>query len=488
MNALSERSKLLLLLAAQGLLSALFVGWRLIDADEGFYLSAAREVAHGHLPYVDFFYPQMPLLPFLGAPLASWGISSLLVLRALTAVAGLLLTWQTYRFVRRISDDQRTAMWAAVLIGLSGLLLAWHTTFKTYGWTDLFMLVSFSFLLNAGEASAHRLRDSFVSFLFLGLAVGMRSVLVVLAPLFGYWLWRDIRAGAGQSRKPLLAALAGFSLPLLPALVLFVEAPGSFWFSNLGFHLHRGTPLTVAESLLNKLTSLGEFIALPQTLIILGLLLGAVLLRRLVPQEMWRVAKRGLVAALVIAVVYLFPKAIHMQYFQQTLPFLVIATVPALWLIARMPALRWLRNLGGILYLFGIAPFVVIFLFAPRAMDQKYTWDNIDQVVSIIQSHSEPGDTVLSEWAGYPVLAERSPILGGEHCGFQLVPNLDPASYSEFHLLSNSRVDSTLRLNMPHLVVVDGTPYESWLPALSENYAVTAGTKTTSVYEYANAN
>jgi hypothetical protein len=38
---------------------------RLIDGDEGFYLLAARLVLQHKTPYLDFFYPQAPLLPYV---------------------------------------------------------------------------------------------------------------------------------------------------------------------------------------------------------------------------------------------------------------------------------------------------------------------------------------------------------------------------------------------------------------------------------------
>src|SRR5947207_2019267 len=38
---------------------------RRVDGDEGFLLYAARLVMHDHVPYRDFFYPQMALLPYL---------------------------------------------------------------------------------------------------------------------------------------------------------------------------------------------------------------------------------------------------------------------------------------------------------------------------------------------------------------------------------------------------------------------------------------
>src|SRR5437016_4568472 len=38
---------------------------RLVDGDEGFYLLAAKSVYHGKVLYRDFFYTQMPLLPYV---------------------------------------------------------------------------------------------------------------------------------------------------------------------------------------------------------------------------------------------------------------------------------------------------------------------------------------------------------------------------------------------------------------------------------------
>ncbi len=37
---------------------------RLIDADEGFYVLAARLVVQHKVPYIDFFYTPAPLLPY----------------------------------------------------------------------------------------------------------------------------------------------------------------------------------------------------------------------------------------------------------------------------------------------------------------------------------------------------------------------------------------------------------------------------------------
>src|SRR5205807_1747646 len=69
-----------LLVAALGVaLAAVYVPmslFRLVDADEGIYLLNAKEVLNGSLPYHDFFYPQMPLLPYVyGLWMKLFGVS-----------------------------------------------------------------------------------------------------------------------------------------------------------------------------------------------------------------------------------------------------------------------------------------------------------------------------------------------------------------------------------------------------------------------------
>ena len=50
------------------ILGMVFILFRAVDADEGFYLSASAMVADGNRPYLDFFFPQMPFLTLALAP------------------------------------------------------------------------------------------------------------------------------------------------------------------------------------------------------------------------------------------------------------------------------------------------------------------------------------------------------------------------------------------------------------------------------------
>ena len=74
---------------------------RVVDLDEGFYLVSSKLAAGGQVPYLDFFFHQSPLVPFVyGAWLkvfgATWasarGLSALMA-----AAAGCIV----FEFVRR---------------------------------------------------------------------------------------------------------------------------------------------------------------------------------------------------------------------------------------------------------------------------------------------------------------------------------------------------------------------------------------------------
>jgi len=59
---------------------------RRVDADEGFYTTAARLVWQGKAPYKDFFYQQAPLLPYVYSWIWAIRPNSLVAMRILSAV------------------------------------------------------------------------------------------------------------------------------------------------------------------------------------------------------------------------------------------------------------------------------------------------------------------------------------------------------------------------------------------------------------------
>src|SRR5271169_700175 len=78
---------------------------RFIDGDEGFYLLASRLVLAHKTPYLDFFYTQAPLLPYVYAIWmkfvgVTW-VSGRTLPALLTTLLGLLMFWHICRVTGR---------------------------------------------------------------------------------------------------------------------------------------------------------------------------------------------------------------------------------------------------------------------------------------------------------------------------------------------------------------------------------------------------
>src|SRR5271157_940728 len=78
---------------------------RFIDPDEGYYLMASRLVMQHKLPYLDFFYQQTPLLPYVyGLWMKLFGVSWFSARHfsaALATILGLLIYEQVCHETRR---------------------------------------------------------------------------------------------------------------------------------------------------------------------------------------------------------------------------------------------------------------------------------------------------------------------------------------------------------------------------------------------------
>jgi hypothetical protein len=144
---------------------------RIIAGDEGFYLIAAKEVSQGALPYIDFFYPQMPLLPFVyGSWMevfgASWKSARLLSALLTSLLGGLL-------FLRL--SDLYSKRWGYIGVGLfasSQFVFPWYITAKTYALSTLLLFASYLLFVTRIYV-APAVKYSVVGFMF-GLVVNTR--------------------------------------------------------------------------------------------------------------------------------------------------------------------------------------------------------------------------------------------------------------------------------------------------------------------------
>jgi hypothetical protein len=243
-------------------LAAIFVPmsiFRLIDADEGIFLINAKAVlTHGEAPYHDFFYPQMPLLPYVYAAwMKVFGVSwySGRILTGLLAVGlGLVM----YQHVTATTGRRHIGVLAAGLLASNTLVLEWMTPVKTIALATFLVFAAYAMLFTR----FHRWR-CFFSGVLAALAVDTRIYVVVVIPLLALEIVRtepDVRERLMQ-----LARFAvGIAIALLPVEILVLRDPDVFLFNVLGVHGIR-SPWGYVGALTQKAQLLGDVLAIYPT-------------------------------------------------------------------------------------------------------------------------------------------------------------------------------------------------------------------------------
>lgn len=209
-----------------------FVGLGLpLDEDEGFYAVAAELVGHGHLPYRHFFYPQMPLGPFVLAPfalVAARFVCLRLVTAALAAGASALVAHAVHRETR-----SRAGSVVAVLFFVTHeLSWRWLPTLRPYALSELCALGAFvlatpvarvpsrrELLLAGGLAALAPLARLPCAPLvgLVGLAILLRGRDRILER--GVCLFTVVAVGANVTKHPTAAAVAAMAIACAIATV-----------------------------------------------------------------------------------------------------------------------------------------------------------------------------------------------------------------------------------------------------------------------------
>jgi Dolichyl-phosphate-mannose-protein mannosyltransferase len=152
-----------------------------VNGDEGFYAMAAKLVAHGHMVYVDFWYQQAPLLPYVyGAWLRVFG-QSWYSLRLLSCLLAIVLGTLLYRHVSIRSSSRWLGGIAVLSYASAPTVLTWFVLIKTYALSSLLLFVGYLFV---GDCDCDRVdrdpaRDRWrwaYAGLFAGLAADVRFV------------------------------------------------------------------------------------------------------------------------------------------------------------------------------------------------------------------------------------------------------------------------------------------------------------------------
>lgn len=478
-----DKSFLALMLLHAALL-LIFVWFRIIDGDEGIFLRAGQLVSAGQVPYFDFFYMQMPYLPYLTAfftsTLSGFGgfIAARCVAGGLSWVMALMIGLTSYRFTK----NGRLSLIVYAMTVFSGLLLTWGPTVKTLIFSDFFGILSFIILMafirgkreRPGNASAWLI----VSGVLVGVAINIRLTHVLLLGselLILWWFW-----SAPGVKKWLYAGsvLLGVLLASLGSMVLFLKDPSLFWLHNVTVHQRWGADV-VSQSWIVRVVTLAKFFAYPQTLILYLPIIFTLRTAWGRPRQQWDNSVRMSMSALLVTMVFaiffaLIMQPVQVQYFEQAVPFLILAGVAGWRVILQGRAWRVWRFPLMAIYVLALIPWLVIFIVNVRENDASNDLVRIRQAAQEIQRHSTETDTLLSANSILSMFARRPMVRGMEVDGRELLRVLPAPARQDLRLLDSLQfVDLAMSGRYP-MVIYDSTQFHGLDQDLAGHYRLIA--------------
>jgi hypothetical protein len=502
---MTRTAKLLLvpILLLQILVFTFVARHRFIDGDEGHYLLASRLVLMHQRPYLDFFYNQAPLLPYVYAlwmkcTEMSWA-SAKLFSALLTALLGTLL----YAHVCRQTRNWVAGLSAAVLFAASTLVFAWFPVVKPFSLAALFLFSAYVVVSRLSAKSPPWLIAA--GGLLFGLSVDTRSYLLLLTPVLLWWIFRN--SSTRTRLASILWFLGGFTVAMVPCLYLFISSPDAFLFNNLGYHAIR--------------TDAGLMGMWPEKLVVvLMLFLGG--------QEgnglQWSILsfvslgfifsmptrsyppRLAFQIAVILGIISLLPTPTMPQYFCFCVPFLVVSAVCVVNdLLVNLESRR-----GRLLAAAACVCVLGIYVAASANDFRKYliTGDGIPgvrwardkggwkqqpvlEVSQAIDQIANPGEMVASFWPGYVFQTKAAPFPGFENdFALPVSDKLTSQQRARYHIVSPAEVESNFAAHVPRIVVlgnetlymeqVMGDTAKSWLRA--HGYTVVRSIGDTSIY------
>ncbi len=460
---LSIGQKILSLLLLHSGLLLIFVFFRYIDADEGLYLSAAREVFWGHRPYLDFMYVQTPYYPYFLAPLSHFGWSGLFFCRLISALAPLFTGALIFSLARRLWNEKTAfVLWGFWI--LNGLVLVWGSVAKPAGWGDFLLFLGFWALFFGANKFA-----AFFSGLSSGMAVNLRGFLLFPAAVWPFSLVAD----KTRKAKDILFWLCGFLVALTFCFYFLFQSRGAFFFNNYTYHRLWGTEvLSERFTFFHRVAALMKFLFFPQNLVLYLLAAVGIVLR---PTDFrkWHLMLVAGTAAIILHIAFFASIPSMVQYYVETLPYLaLLAGFGLAGLREKTSSNFWRLGKWGLIsaHVISLGLVVYIFLLGQRPRDQQYLLSNVRPVVTYLVRNGTPSDTIFSEWPGYAVLAGMRLPRGTETVGLDVAHLLSQKEKKAYHILDSARVDSILANKGVKWVVTGGTVTEVWPKPLGAGY------------------
>jgi hypothetical protein len=456
------------------LMAAVFVPlsfFRLVDGDEGTYLLVSRLVVEGQVPYHDFYYPQMFLLPYVyGAWMKLVGYSWYAA-RVLSAFFSIALGLLVYRQVARLAGARMWGVLAVVLFTFSSLAFGWYPLIKTFVLPTLLLFAAYAVV------STESRWKWVVSGFLLGLSVACRVYVIGVVPAFlleMYYTERDHRARFWQLARFTIGGI----IALLPAEFLFLLDPATFFFNIVGSQLIR-TDYQAMSWLAQKTTMPLSLVAIRfaegvtsiQFLLLFLVNLASWVSSALARERLSLAASTGIFLILASFV----PTPVYTQYFCMPLPFLLVNGVVFVATLIREasgPRLRHVVASLAVVYVvvspFDLYRYTIGGDSVPGVLGKadvdNWKLPTIRAVGRAIDREVQAGRPIaISFWPGYFVETKAAILPGMEnHFALMFSSRVTPLEVTHFKLMSYPELAWHLRSHTTDVIVVGN--WIGWSP------------------------
>ncbi len=308
---------------------------------------------------------------------------------------------------------------------------------------------------------------------FLGLSVSTRSYIVVVGPVFLWWILHQSEARSRFAR--LVWLLTGFTIGIVPSLYLFVASPSVYLFNNLGYHALRSSSGLIGDWQAKMFVAAALFAGSDTGLqfsIVSAVCVAAVFLRRM------RTATSLLpfLVAAVLGFISILPTPPFVEYFCLCMPFLIVAAVGSVndgFAMLQSPVAKQIA--GGIcVALLAIFVLMGVLRFQRYVTTKQNPLENLTAVSNAIDQLADPGEKVVAFWPGYIFASKADPYPGLENqAGPPVASKLTVEDRNKYHLISPAGIEADLAAHRPRIVVIEdslaGSPGPSASTLLQHN-------------------
>jgi hypothetical protein len=408
----------------------------MVNADEGFYAYASFAVMQGQVPYRDFAYTQMPVLPYLQGAVMSFSGFGIRQQRWVNVCLGALSLALGIAMWNRLKLHPVTS-WALIMAWCScGPLIYYNTIGKTYAMAQLLIVATGGCLLLKTSPGIKLLLLSLAGTLTLGCRLTMAPAVLIL------WI------GLVVLHRKQMSWLLLLCVPLLTVLVIlgpfFFADPLNAIYWNWTYHLQSIMPPH------DSLVLLESFYIVPAIalLVIVGISILACKRETLRTPAGW-IFLAGLIG-------WLLSVSLPATFIDYAIPCLPLLIVGFGLLLKQVHLPTSALGLGSLILLAAITVGVVK---TPRFIAKGYL-EAVDRTVGFVQANTKPTDVILTSMPEIPLEAGH-PIFPGLELGkFAVTAEMDDKTADDRKIITFNQLFLAIERRSAPVIVLSGV--HSW--------------------------